>query len=836
MRAEGAAWQLVSVTLTLVACRDVELPGPPGAGSFQGRVVSAVSGSSDRVPASGARVSTPLGFGAVADSEGYFRIDGVLQPLPELLFRWDSDGDGGFDRGRMLELESRAGGLGLHVNLGDVVLAENGSVGGKAVRGDLSGASGHAGTMAFVPEGPFAAFTADNGAFNLRELPEGVLRLGFFRSGYRPAGFDRVRVGSGELTVLEDVVLEPAPPDPGTATLSGTVTLVPEGDPAGARVELIGVSSAARSVEVSTAGSFSFSSLASDVYALTATYQGHASRVSNLLLAPGGSRSVVLAVDTRSTAPVEALPSWFGGDAGSVAPDAGSGADGGSDGGSGVDAGTDAGTETDGGVDAGTDGGAAHDAGSDAGVDAGSGADAGRWLELFLNDPPATLNMGPALYDNAGTLWAGLSYEGLVQRNGPTLVRPAGEGDVAFLSRYSPSGALLQTFKVSHDGGAAVNLRAMAELAPGELLLLLQSTRGVVSFEPPAPDYTVSPAFSEVFRVRLFADGGSTVVGSMRFTSTTSVNGLIHDGAGRAWGVGTTADDLLDPSNNVGCNKTQSTTGGVARAFVWETAPDAGCVWAHSLNCGIGTNISYGDDVAYAPDAGRLYVLGHTLQPCNTATRFGTAFVPGGTRFVAMYELPAPALPSFVLPLPGLSTNTGRIVELGGRIYIASSFSGTLTTLGAPVSSDGGADLALAELAVDAMSPALLGLSWAAAYGSRANEELLELRTDAQSRVHLVTRTLAQPASNGLSFGGPVFFAAGPEEVVAATLALRSGAPGFDHVSSFQLTGGDAGFPLYTAAGFEQLSCAVSPAGSTAVLGRRPPTATQITGFVTHTP
>src|SRR5258708_2190821 len=82
---------------------DVPEPAPPpGPGSRYGRVVYAKPGLSERLAAGGARISI-LGSSlqTTAKSDGTFLLGGITVSQGDLLFRYDSDADGAFDRQRL---------------------------------------------------------------------------------------------------------------------------------------------------------------------------------------------------------------------------------------------------------------------------------------------------------------------------------------------------------------------------------------------------------------------------------------------------------------------------------------------------------------------------------------------------------------------------------------------------------------------------------------------------------------------------------------------------------------------------------------------------------------
>lgn len=109
----------------------------------------------------------------------------------------------------MISLTDIGAGPNRQVSVGDVLVAENASIRGKVLRSELSMVpSGHRDTVAFVPEGPFVAYSADDGSFAFNELPEGAIELGFFRSGYKPIVLPALQVQGGEQLTLRDVILE----------------------------------------------------------------------------------------------------------------------------------------------------------------------------------------------------------------------------------------------------------------------------------------------------------------------------------------------------------------------------------------------------------------------------------------------------------------------------------------------------------------------------------------------------------------------------------------------------------------------------------------------------
>lgn len=223
------------VVLSTTACIDLRLPeppGPPAPGAISGRAVMMAPGQPKTIPVPNARIEL-LGTGLIttSDSSGFFRISGVVREAKQLLFRADIDQDGRADRQKLLALEATRVGPGKQISLGDVLLSENATVRGQVLLEDVPTARGHAGTLAFVPEGPFTATTSDDGSFTFSELPEGTLSIAFFRQGYRTRSFDAVTLSSGQALTMTTITLrrETNPQEP--VTITGRVRL-DDGGPA----------------------------------------------------------------------------------------------------------------------------------------------------------------------------------------------------------------------------------------------------------------------------------------------------------------------------------------------------------------------------------------------------------------------------------------------------------------------------------------------------------------------------------------------------------------------------------------------------------------------------
>lgn len=258
---------------------------------MSGRALASVPGQAARVPAAGAEVRLlETGQTARTDSSGSFLLEGIARESGQVLFRFDSNGDGEVDRQKLMSLEALKAGPGRQVNVGDVLLVENAQVRGRVLRGDVgTQGSGHAGSLAFVPEAPYSALVNDDGSFVLTELPEGSLRIAFFRSGFATAGFTDVQVTAGQEVSLREVVLQPLPPTPvEPALLTGKLVLQPaEGVLAQTVVQLQAPGGMPLDVNFDESGAFSVSAQPG-IYSLSVQHPAYGSaRVDNLFLVSG---------------------------------------------------------------------------------------------------------------------------------------------------------------------------------------------------------------------------------------------------------------------------------------------------------------------------------------------------------------------------------------------------------------------------------------------------------------------------------------------------------------------------------------------------------------------
>src|SRR5437868_5282887 len=129
----------LAAVLAVISCeRNLDIPEPappPGPGSIYGRVVCAKPGVADRLPAPGASIALlSSSLQTHSKDDGAFLLSGITVATGDVLFRYDSDGDGTFDRQRIISLAQIGAGPGHDIALGDVTLSENAQAHGKATR------------------------------------------------------------------------------------------------------------------------------------------------------------------------------------------------------------------------------------------------------------------------------------------------------------------------------------------------------------------------------------------------------------------------------------------------------------------------------------------------------------------------------------------------------------------------------------------------------------------------------------------------------------------------------------------------------------------------------
>jgi len=296
----------VVAAAALSSCtRDLSLPPPPVVtdGAIAGRVVIAQPGSQTKLPAAGARVEL-LGTGRVvfADTEGRFVLSGIDFEVaagadqPPLLIQFDPGSTGTPSRQRLVDLGAFGPKPGLQLSIGDVAVSENARLRGKILRADAPAAGGHAGTVVYVPQGPFTTFTNDDGSFELRDMPEGKISLAAFRTGYESVVVDALELRAGEDFQLRELSVQPLTGG-GTGTpgkIKGTVTFDAPPSGAGATsVSAVDGSGASHAAAAAADGTFLIEAVPPGVYQVTAVRLGYQPAiVPNVAVAPGGEATV----------------------------------------------------------------------------------------------------------------------------------------------------------------------------------------------------------------------------------------------------------------------------------------------------------------------------------------------------------------------------------------------------------------------------------------------------------------------------------------------------------------------------------------------------------------
>jgi len=294
-------------TLTLLClfgctgCLDLALPSlppPPGPGTLQGTLVYSVPGRVGSRPAGGARVQLVNAtiFTLADPDSGRFLLGGITERSGQVLVTFDSDNDGSVDRQKVIDFETVKAGPGRDVELGEVSLGRNATLSGTVTLADRPAGTGQAGTTAFVPGSSFLTATADDGSFMLDGLPEGLVRLSFFRVGY---GLEtrELELASGQESRVAPVSLKALPPGPQpTSSLAGQVRL-DTGEPVSGAEVRAAVDGKVTSSLTDDDGRFTLQSLSYGVYQLGVEKNEITSlRLSNVFVGPEANDVGVLTV------------------------------------------------------------------------------------------------------------------------------------------------------------------------------------------------------------------------------------------------------------------------------------------------------------------------------------------------------------------------------------------------------------------------------------------------------------------------------------------------------------------------------------------------------------
>lgn len=462
----------LALFLVLAGCLDLALPTAPtrGPGTVRATVMTAAPGRAELVPAKGTTLSlVGTSLTAVADDDGNVTLSGLTVSTGRLLFALEG-------RSKLIALEAVNAGFGRDVNLGQVVLSRNGSIAGQVKRGDRATLpSGHGGISVFLPQLPQLTYTGDDGSFVLGGVPEGVLVLSAFATGYEPEALS-IEVGAGREEKAQLITLKANPGAAPVGRLSALVKLADKTPVAGARAR-VASSGKESGADTNSDGRFSFETLPVGVYSLALDKQGLESlRIDGVLVAPGLNEAgpYTMREGTQTTVTLDGGPMPFDGGAARV-DDAGvvdAGVDAGFDAGidAGVDAGIDAGVDA--GIDAGVDAGI--DAGVDAGIDAGvdAGIDAGVDAGLFDAGVPLPIAIIGAL--PARVLFSTLPFQldGLNSMGTPAISRYTWSVDTG-LSRLPDGGPVIIT---PNDSGVAWAPTMGLPVAPALVTVSLQVT------------------------------------------------------------------------------------------------------------------------------------------------------------------------------------------------------------------------------------------------------------------------------------------------------------------------------------------------------------------------
>jgi sugar lactone lactonase YvrE len=312
------------VVAAVAACQTTDLtlppaPAKPQPGTIYGTVVYFKPGMAAPLPAPGASVQI-LGTGLTTLSKtdadcangadaglpgalgaqcvGSFFLGGITQSSGTILFRWASDGTT-VDHQRAIRFpEDIPAGVGQQISLGQVAVTENATMNGRVLLADHPGATtGLGGTTVFVPAGPFTAYTNDDGSYSLDQLPQGVISVSFFRTGYVAYELDNISLQAGQAFTAADVTLQAQamPPPPGS--IVGQISFNPA--PASViatTVAAVNSTGTAIGGSVAANGSFQIVNVPAGVYNVTIALMGYTTDVIDGVLVDNGAQVVLPAI------------------------------------------------------------------------------------------------------------------------------------------------------------------------------------------------------------------------------------------------------------------------------------------------------------------------------------------------------------------------------------------------------------------------------------------------------------------------------------------------------------------------------------------------------------
>lgn len=205
------------VLMGLVACRVLDIP-PVQIGAVRGRV-AVVAPTGEVVPAVGANIRfAGTSIATTSNEGGLFRLEPVLSTQGSLVVEYDPHQPGVSAKSRTFDFETWAIAPSHDVSLGDVLLGDPATVTGQVLLANVTEAAGQGGSIVVAAGTTTLAFSALDGTFTLRGVPEGRMSLTLMHTGYQTAHVTSFEVRAGEAVTLAPVTLVPS-----TATGSGVI-------------------------------------------------------------------------------------------------------------------------------------------------------------------------------------------------------------------------------------------------------------------------------------------------------------------------------------------------------------------------------------------------------------------------------------------------------------------------------------------------------------------------------------------------------------------------------------------------------------------------------------